>query len=117
MDTFEAVAIEELSKLASVYIIDEIGKMETLFSKRFNATVRKILDNPNVVVVGTVAMQGGGFIGEVRHSKGRTPLLSPLLSYVRFFLFAFFFLFCVSLFFFFFLFVPPLFPFLLLTAK
>ena len=59
-----------MAKPVAVCIIDEIGKMETLFSKKFNAMVQKILDNPNVVVVGTVAMQGGGFIGEVRHRKG-----------------------------------------------
>ena len=107
VDTFETVAIEELSKPVAVCIIDEIGKMETLFSKKFNAMVQKILDNPNVVVVGTVAMQGGGFIGEVRHRKGSLSSIllasypsaaSQNLIFSSFFLF---FSLCCSIFFFF----------------
>src|SRR5262249_24678581 len=52
-----------------VYIIDEIGKMECL-SPAFVRAVRRVLDG-TVPVLATVALKGGGFIGEV---KARTDV-------------------------------------------
>ncbi|XP_069811176.1 cancer-related nucleoside-triphosphatase isoform X2 [Dendropsophus ebraccatus] len=52
----------------SVCVIDEIGKME-LFSKPFISAVDKILDNPSIVVFGTLPVSRGRplpFVEEVR---------------------------------------------------
>lgn len=48
----------------AVYIIDEIGKMES-FSPVFVQAVAGVLDGP-VPVIATVAAKGGGFIGQVK---------------------------------------------------
>jgi nucleoside-triphosphatase len=47
----------------TLYLIDEIGKMECL-SERFVAAMRRLLDG-KVPVVATVARRGGAFIAEV----------------------------------------------------
>ena len=49
---------------ASLYVIDEIGRMEC-FSGAFCASVRRLLDS-EAPVLGTVALKGGGFIAEVK---------------------------------------------------
>ncbi|NIM50567.1 MAG: AAA family ATPase [Gemmatimonadales bacterium] len=49
---------------ATVYLIDEIGKMEC-FSQQFVTAVRRLLD-AHVPVVAAVASRGGGFIAEVK---------------------------------------------------
>jgi nucleoside-triphosphatase len=54
----------------SVYLVDEIGKMECL-SPRFVEAMRGLLD-ARAVVIATVAVKGGGFIAEV---KGRPDAL------------------------------------------
>lgn len=56
---------------ASLYVIDEIGKMEC-FSQSFCGKVRELLDS-DFPVLGTVALKGGGFIAEVK-SRGDTAL-------------------------------------------
>ncbi|MFC1705875.1 nucleoside-triphosphatase [Planctomycetota bacterium] len=57
-----------LEKPTSLYLIDEIGKMEAL-SRTFVEAMRALLAS-NRVVVATVAQKGGGFIGEVRGLPG-----------------------------------------------
>ena len=49
---------------ASLYVIDEIGRMEC-FSGAFCASVKRLLDS-GAPVLGTVALKGGGFIAEVK---------------------------------------------------
>lgn len=48
----------------SLYLVDEIGKMECM-SGRFVATVRRLLDSPKRVVA-TIAQRGEGFIADVK---------------------------------------------------
>ncbi len=67
---FESVVMEELSKPAKICIIDEIGKMETLFSKKFNDIVWDLLDKKDIFVLGTIALKAGGFIKQVKDRKG-----------------------------------------------
>jgi nucleoside-triphosphatase len=50
---------------ASVYLVDEIGKMECL-SERFIAAMRALLSG-HTPIVATVGAYGGGFIAEVKH--------------------------------------------------
>ena len=45
-------------------VIDEIGKME-LFSRRFRSLVRAVLDSEKQLLA-TIALKGGGFIGEMK---------------------------------------------------
>jgi nucleoside-triphosphatase len=52
---------------ASIYLVDEIGKMECL-SERFVALMRRLLDSRRPVVA-TVAKRGEGFIAEVKRRK------------------------------------------------
>ncbi|KAG9461459.1 hypothetical protein GDO78_016818 [Eleutherodactylus coqui] len=54
-----------------VCVIDEIGKME-LFSQPFTSAVGKVLDNPSVVVLGTLPVSKGRllpFVEEIRHRQ------------------------------------------------
>ena len=51
----------------TLYLVDEIGKMECL-SERFVASMRRLLGG-SVPVVATVARRGGGFIAEVRRRE------------------------------------------------
>ena len=53
-----------LSRDVSVYLVDEIGKMECL-SPGFVAAMRALLDSPRLVVA-TIGQRGGGFIAEVK---------------------------------------------------
>ncbi len=48
----------------SIYLVDEIGKMECL-SPAFIAAMRALLESPKTVVA-TIAQRGGGFIAEVK---------------------------------------------------
>jgi nucleoside-triphosphatase len=47
-----------------IVIIDEIGKMEC-FSKKFKQIVNNLLDSEKAFV-STIALRGGGFVGEVK---------------------------------------------------
>jgi nucleoside-triphosphatase len=51
----------------TLYLVDEIGKMECL-SERFVASMRRLLGG-KVPVVASVARRGGGFIAEVRRRE------------------------------------------------
>ena len=57
----EALALDDP---ASLYLVDEIGKMEC-FSAKFCAAMRGLLDS-GCPLVATVALRGGGFIREVK---------------------------------------------------
>ena len=61
---FEELILPELDRPADLLLIDEIGKMEC-FSSAFVSRVRELLDG-STPVAATVAMAGGGFIGEVK---------------------------------------------------
>jgi nucleoside-triphosphatase len=62
---FEILVLPLLvAKQAPLYVIDEIGKMEC-FSRVFRDKVRALLDS-GAPVFGTVALNGGGFIAEVK---------------------------------------------------
>jgi nucleoside-triphosphatase len=63
----EMAAAELAIRHGTVYLVDEIGKMECL-SAKFVAAMRRLLDSP-VTVVATVAQRGSGFIAEVRQRK------------------------------------------------
>ena len=49
---------------ASLFLVDEIGKMECL-SARFVAAAKRLLDGP-VPMVATVAQKGSGFMAQVK---------------------------------------------------
>ncbi len=53
-----------LTPSMDIYLVDEIGKMECL-SEKFVAAMRKVLDSGKPVVA-TVALNGEGFIAEVK---------------------------------------------------
>jgi len=67
---FEATAVPALAPRHDVdlYVIDEIGKMECL-SAAFVVAVRRTLAS-GVPVLATVALQGGGIIGEAKRFPG-----------------------------------------------
>ena len=56
-----------LDNAVTVYLVDEIGKMECL-SVRFIAAMRALLKSP-MTLVATVALKGSGFITEVKQWK------------------------------------------------
>jgi nucleoside-triphosphatase len=56
------------SSSVDLYLIDEIGRMES-FSRRFVAATERLLDGGRLVVA-TVALRGGGFIDEVKGRPG-----------------------------------------------
>lgn len=67
----DIAAIDEMAEAVltshprvSLYLVDEIGKMESL-SERFVAAVRRLLDGGNRVIA-TIAQRGEGFIAEVK---------------------------------------------------
>lgn len=62
----DAVVVPALrpSEPTSLVVVDEVGKMEC-FSRQFCQAVRHLLDH-GPRVLGTVALRGGGFMGEVR---------------------------------------------------
>ncbi len=67
LEAFEQIVRDELVQgrgNVDVYIIDEIGKMES-FSPVFVQAVSEALDSP-VPVVATIAAKGGGFIGQAK---------------------------------------------------
>jgi len=73
----DVAAIEALSRSAlavrprvSVYLVDEIGKMECL-SPAFVEATRALLD-ASVPLVATVGQRGGGFIAEVKRRSDVT---------------------------------------------
>ena len=62
---FEGLVLPLLEAgMAGLCVVDEIGKMEC-FSRAFCDKVRALLDS-EVPVLGTVALNGGGFIAEVK---------------------------------------------------
>jgi nucleoside-triphosphatase len=60
----EAARLVDPDRTASVYLVDEIGKMECL-SGRFVGAMRTLMEGATPVVA-TVALRGGGFIAEVK---------------------------------------------------
>ncbi|MCX7981626.1 MAG: NTPase [Syntrophales bacterium] len=56
-----------LGKSSSLYVIDEIGKMECL-SLPFCTAVRELLSR-EIPIIGTIALRGGGIIAEVKARK------------------------------------------------
>lgn len=70
----DIAVIDELAATAlavrpgtSVYLVDEIGKMECL-SPAFVKAMRALLESPKTVVA-TIAQRGGGFIAEVKERE------------------------------------------------
>jgi nucleoside-triphosphatase len=55
---------------AWLYVIDEIGKMES-WSPQFVDAVQALLD-ADVTMVATVSQKGGGFMAEVKRRRGAT---------------------------------------------
>ncbi len=66
IERLEAIALPALALEASrtIYLVDEIGKMEC-FSERFIAAMKRLLESDRIVVA-TIALRGGGFISEVK---------------------------------------------------
>ncbi len=66
----EALAIPSLKLEVekTIYLVDEIGKMECL-SGKFVAAIDEVLAS-NKLVVATIARRGGGFIAEVKERPG-----------------------------------------------
>lgn len=62
---FEKLMTKELEQKSKVLLIDEIGKMEC-FSKLFISMMRKVLDDQNICLIGTIAEKGYGFIQEAK---------------------------------------------------
>ncbi len=56
-----------LNPEVNLYLVDEIGKMESL-SKRFIAAMRELL-NSRALVLATIAQRGGGFIEKAKQTK------------------------------------------------
>lgn len=53
-----------------IYVIDEIGKME-LFSQGFIQAVRKLIDQPNATILGTIPVPKGRLLGLVEEVRSR----------------------------------------------
>lgn len=53
--------------LSAISILDEIGKMES-YSKKFRSLIPEILASDKVVIA-TIALHGGGIIGEIKNRK------------------------------------------------
>ncbi len=64
----EAAGLLRLDPGVQVYLVDEIGKMECL-SDRFIANMRALVTG-RTPVIATVGLRGGGFVAEVKRSKG-----------------------------------------------
>jgi nucleoside-triphosphatase len=62
-----------LSRDVSVYLVDEIGKMECL-SPAFVKAMRALLDSTKRVVA-TIGARGGGFIAEVKAREDAEALV------------------------------------------
>mmetsp|Transcript_122453 Transcript_122453/g.236070 ORF Transcript_122453/g.236070 Transcript_122453/m.236070 type:complete len:647 (-) Transcript_122453:161-2101(-) len=64
-------ALERRNAGPRVFVFDEIGKME-LYSSQFVTRVRELLRSPeqDLHVLGTVALNGGGFIAESKRMRG-----------------------------------------------
>jgi nucleoside-triphosphatase len=89
----DAIAEETLcvDPAVSVYVVDEIGKMECL-SPRFVARMRALLDSDRRVVA-SVARRGGGFIEEAKarpdvelweiSPRNRDALVERILEWLR----------------------------------
>lgn len=63
LDEIARKALAE-DEAAEIYLVDEIGKMES-FSASFRDAMRRLLDSGRPLVA-TVGMRGGGFIAEVK---------------------------------------------------
>ncbi|XP_055956846.1 cancer-related nucleoside-triphosphatase [Patella vulgata] len=73
IQSFEQTALPSLQKKSgdnkSVFVIDEIGKME-LFSQTFVQSVKSIFDKPNSTILATIPIARGKplpFVEELRH--------------------------------------------------
>ena len=93
MESFESFldSVPFFDPLNHLIIIDEIGKMECL-SDRFKNLLKKIF-NSGKLVIATIALKGGGLIGEVKEGEdvklyemtfhNRDTLLLEILKGVR----------------------------------
>lgn len=67
VQSFEAIALPSLAgQSGTVYIIDEIGKMEC-FSEAFRARVRQIFDSDSRVLATIPPRGGGAFLAGIRN--------------------------------------------------
>lgn len=65
---FEKVALPEM-KDGTIYVIDEIGKMEC-FSSAFVKRMDELLESEDVAVVASIGQKGEGFIQEAKKKSG-----------------------------------------------
>ena len=65
---FENIALPEM-KDGSIYVIDEIGRMEC-FSKEFIKQMDELLEEREVVVVASIGQKGQGFIEDAKMKAG-----------------------------------------------
>jgi nucleoside-triphosphatase len=61
-------AMDLLNLSAELVVIDEIGKME-LFSSRFRALIRQVLDSDKAVLA-SIALHGSGLIRQIKQRPG-----------------------------------------------
>jgi nucleoside-triphosphatase THEP1 len=71
VEAFENLALDAIAfhPGTDLYVIDEIGPMETM-SRTFSETAKMLLKNDKVAVLATVSKQGRGFIREVKRMPG-----------------------------------------------
>ncbi|MBN2497489.1 MAG: hypothetical protein JXR96_23050 [Deltaproteobacteria bacterium] len=71
VEAFESLALDAIGFHAGtdLYVIDEIGPMQTL-SRIFSETAKMLLKKDEVAVVASVSRQGRGFIREVKRMAG-----------------------------------------------
>eukprot|EP00057_Strongylocentrotus_purpuratus_P002113 XP_003723869.1 PREDICTED: cancer-related nucleoside-triphosphatase homolog [Strongylocentrotus purpuratus] len=73
LQSFERSALPVLlpkKDSSPIYVIDEIGKME-LFSQGFIQAVRKLIDQPNTTIFGTIPVPKGRPLGLVEEVRSR----------------------------------------------
>ncbi|XP_063958967.1 cancer-related nucleoside-triphosphatase-like [Lytechinus pictus] len=76
LPSFERLALPVLSpqrESSPVYVIDEIGKME-LFSQGFIQAVRRLLDQSDTTIFGTIPVPKGRPLGLVEEVRGRADV-------------------------------------------
>lgn len=75
--SFEGLALPVLSLKRDpsppIYVIDEVGKME-LFSQGFIQATRRLLDQPNTTILGTIPVPKGRPLGLVEEVRSRSDV-------------------------------------------